>query len=169
MSACHGRLGYSLTHCGGGGIIAPCYIPEAGTEMREAIELAKKWTITIWNIYQAYLKVKDGKEAWIENDVFRTVDDIIDYCNSIPCMMQVCGTVCSPRNKHLVWEPATYVIVKEVIGPFVRLVGELDDNRKPVTARIEVGTHNIPYGEWRYHNATDALLWFARLMLCGGE
>jgi len=139
--------------------------------MQETTELAKKWSTDISNIYQTYLQIRNGIETKLDDRVFRTVSDIVNYCLDRSFVMQLCSTMCVSRDKKLVMVMTTYAITMDDLGPSIRLTGELDDSNrpKPITARIEIIDQDDKWSEFDDHGASGALLWLAQLLLNSGE
>ena len=138
--------------------------------MQEVIALAKKWSTDILNIYQAYLQVKNGTEAKLENQVFRTVGDVVNHCLDRSFVMQTCSTMCISRDKKLAMVMTTYTVTMEGLGPSIRLAGELDDSNRPrpITARIEIIDQDGRWDAFNGYSTPDALLWLAQLLLNSG-
>ncbi len=145
----------------------------ATENLDKAKMIAKRWTLGTIELYDAYLQVKDGKEARVGDRVFRTVEEIVDRCLERGLILYVCSDARWAYDRWAIKIPFAYIAMIESEGPFVRLTGELDSDYKPITARVEIANHGIPWREWKKKNkdpkTTDALLWFAHVLLCDDE
>ena len=71
----------------------------------------------------------------------------------------------SPDNEHT---PSEYLILLCTGGPAVRIIGELDEHKSPITARIEYQDWGTPWMNYMLtSDETDAVLEYANVFYFG--
>ena len=142
---------------------------------QDAAASATKWIEIIRSLHEAYLELEKGAEK-VEvvcgryrgdpkpkRRVFSSVDEIVDHCRALPLGMWARGGWYVPWDKY-----NGYVEYRILCEPGWFLSGELDRDRMPSTARIEVYDRDTMLKPMETPDAEDALLWFARILWLDG-
>lgn len=93
---------------------------------------------------------------------------VIDRINEHPLEVSVRSGWYSPSTKLPDTDPSEYMILLCTGGPAVRIIGELDEHKSPITARIEYQDWGTPWTNYMLtSDETDAVLEYAGVFYFG--
>ncbi len=144
---------------------------QANADAKDAIENARAWIENITSLYHAYRKLSRGEaeEVEVEGNRFDSEEELLEYCTELPLGVSVRGTWHAPGDTETAIVPVAYQVLLTTGGPGLRLIGDLDSDRIPVSVRVEYCDWGVPWTEWTGYADEEALLWFVELFWWAGE
>lgn len=103
-----------------------------------------------------------------ETGIYDANDRIYDRINEHPLEISVRSGWHQPGQPHINMSASEYLILLCTGGPAVRIIGELDEHKSPITARIEYQDWGTPWMNYMLtSDETDAVLEYASVFYYG--